>query len=124
MTRPIKTATQDACEVRVPTVRFLREQDGAPEKLLKSRLVESFMHRGNVQRAYLAQVIAGDHLGVALCVRNIGGPDRDLVREVGAIFAAIFGVREHLDILFLSDEQESSLVSVCQPFFCAHGSLR
>jgi hypothetical protein len=100
-------------------VRFLREQDGAPERLLKSRLIESFVHHSDVQRAYLAQISSEDHTLVALCVRNIGGPDRELVRRIGAVFAAIFGAHEHLDILFLTDAQEQSLLSVCPPFFSA-----
>jgi len=100
-------------------VQFLGEQDGTPERLLKSRLIELFMHYSGIQRAYLAQVSAEDHFGVALCVRNISSPDRNLAREIGAVFAEIFGAHEYLDILFLSDAQETSLVSVCSPFFWA-----
>jgi len=65
----------------------------------------------------LTQVNAGDQVGVALCVRNLLGTERDLVKQIGAIFAAVFHAREHLDIIFLNNEQESVLVNVCAPFF-------
>jgi hypothetical protein len=52
-----------------------------------------------------------------LCVRSINGTDSVLVRDIGEVFAAIFGAHEHLDILFLDDAQEASLSAVCQPFF-------
>jgi type III secretion system (T3SS) SseB-like protein len=98
-------------------VRFLREQDGTPERLLKSHLVELFARHAGVRRAYLAQIRAGDNVGVALCISNVGGAERSLAQDVGAIFASIFGAHEHLDILFLSEEQEASLERVCSRFF-------
>ena len=105
--------------VRVPGVRFLREQDGEPERLLKNRLVESFKQRGGVQHAYLAQISSGDQLGVALCLKTDHGPDPNLIREIGGIFGGIFGGHEHLDCLFLNETQESALRRVCTPFYVA-----
>jgi SseB protein C-terminal domain len=104
-------------EIHVPGVRFLREQDGSPERLLKSRLLESLKQRAGVQHAYLAQISSGGQSGVALCLKTDHGPDPNLVREIGAIFAAIFGGHEHLDILFLNETQESALRRVCAPFY-------
>jgi hypothetical protein len=103
--------------IRVPGVRFLREQDGKPERVLKDRLVESFKQREEIQRAYLAQISSGDQAGVALCIRTRHGPDPSIVREAGVIFAGIFVKQEHLDILFLNEAQESALKSVCTPFY-------
>ena len=105
--------------MRVPEVRFLGEQDGKPERLLKGRLAESFKPRGEVQRAYLAQVISGDQVGVALCLKTRYGADPNLVREIGSIFASIFAKKAHLDILFLSESQELVLRNVCAPFYAA-----
>ncbi len=104
--------------MRVPEVQFLGEQDGKPERLLKGRLAESLKYRGEVQRAYLAQVISGDQAGVALCIKaRHGAADANLVREVGSIFASIFAKQAHLDILFLSESQEAALRDVCAPFY-------
>ena len=108
-----------AAELRVSNLQFVHEQDGAPERLLKDRLVQSFNRRADVQRAYLAQVNAGGQLGVALCLRSLRGPDRGLVDDISDIFAAVFAAHEHLDVLFLNDDQESVLRSVCAPFFTA-----
>lgn len=78
-------------------VQFLREHDGKPERVLKAQLIECF------RRAYLAQTSSGDQLSVTLCLKTKHGPDESLVREIGAIFAGIFVVQEHLDILFLDE---------------------
>jgi hypothetical protein len=69
------------------------------------------------KHAYLAQISSGDQSGVALCLKTDHGPDPNLVREIGAIFADIFGGHEHLDILFLNETQESALRRVCAPFY-------
>ena len=106
-------------EIHVANVRFLREQDGKPERLLKTRLVESFKQRGDVLRAYLAQISSEGQPSVALCLKTRQGQDQNLVQEIGAIFAAIFGRQEHLDILFLNEMQEVAVASVCAPFFVA-----
>jgi len=103
--------------IHVSEVRFLGEQDGKPERLLKGQLAESFKQRGEVERAYLAQVVSGDQAGVALCMRVRHGADQNLVQEVGSIFASLFATQTHLDILFLSEFQELALRNVCAPFY-------
>jgi hypothetical protein len=108
---------RDAVTIHVSSLRFIREQDGKPERILKSRLTECFKKRSDVQRAYLAQIISGDLSGVALCLKTQHGPDETLVREIGAVFAGIFVRQEHLDVMFLSETQESALTSVCAPFY-------
>lgn len=114
---PVDPLSREPRELLVPTVRFLGEQDGAPECRLKSQLIDLFKSHNDVRRAYLAQIFAGDHLGVALCLRPLHGADRDFVRKIGVIFAAIFHTNEHLDIVFLNEEQELALLNVCAPFF-------
>lgn len=98
-------------------IRFLREQDGCSERILKGRLVEYFKRLDDVQRAYLAQISSDDQEGVALCLKTRHGPNPNIIRGIGAIFAGIFVKQEHLDILFLSEAQESALGSVCAPFY-------
>jgi hypothetical protein len=104
-------------------IRFLGEQDGKPERLLKSQLVESFKGRDEVQRAYLAQITSGDQPGVALCLKTRQGPDSNIIRDVGAIFAGLFVTQEHLDVLFLSATQESALRNVCAPFYAVSAPI-
>jgi hypothetical protein len=40
-----------------------------------------------------------------------------MVDRVGAIFAAVFNSREHLDIIVLTEDQEAQVSGVCRPFF-------
>jgi hypothetical protein len=116
MTSP-NPSSKETRAIDAPCVQFLREQDGNPERLLKSRLVKSFEQHVDVQRAYLAQISFGDQSGVALCLRTRHGPDPTLVREIGTIFETLFVRREHLDILFLNESQETALRNICAPFF-------
>lgn len=104
-------------KIPVAELRFLREQDGKPEQLLKSRLAESFQRNPSVQRAYLALISSGGQVSVALCLKARAGPDSNIVREAGDAFSTVFAKQQHLDILFLSEAQESALSEVCSPFY-------
>jgi hypothetical protein len=106
-------------EIQVPKIRFLGEQNGVPENELKSCLVEFFQRDQSVVKAYLARVAydVKSPVGVALCLRTQLGPDRGVAEEIGKIFASMFGGHEHLDIMFLGDEDESELAKVSPPFF-------
>jgi len=106
-------------EIRVPEIRFVGEQDGPAERHLKGKLSELFRHSNNVQRAFLARVAlrGTGNLDVVLALRFENGPDKDMVNKVGAVFASLFNTDEHLDIVFLTKQQESELIVVCQPFF-------
>lgn len=105
--------------MRVPQPRFLGEQDGPPERELKAALVEFFGRDPSVRAAYLARVAYGDQAtaNVVLCLRTQFGPDPGLAEKIGRIFASMFGAHEHLDLLFLNDEQENTLRKVAAPFF-------
>jgi hypothetical protein len=102
-------------------VRFLSEQNGIPEHLLKNKLAEFFQRDGSVSRSYLARIDYGEgkNTGVVLGLRTQFGPDRGMVEKVGAIFAVVFNSKEHLDIMFLTDGEEAELARVCKPFFSA-----
>jgi hypothetical protein len=106
-------------ELQRGEVRFIAEQDGAIEQDLKRRLIEIFQNTNTVTKAYLAAVDYGDltTYSVALCLRSPSKPDSALVDRIGAVFASLFSSDEHLDILFLNDEQEKRLQSVCPAFY-------
>lgn len=106
---------------RAPQVVFLGEQDGAPERELKSRLAQLFAAEQSVSRAYLARVAYGDSpaKSVTLCLRAKAASDKGVVERVGEIFASMFGRHEHLDTMFISDVQEGELAKCCRPFFKA-----
>ena len=106
-------------EIRVAKLHFLGEQDGVPERELKNCLTEFFQRDQRILTAYLARVAYGEQspMVVALCLRSKFGPDRAVAEKVGKIFASMFGDHEHMDIIFLDDQQESVLAKVCSPFF-------
>ncbi len=105
--------------VHAEKLRFLGEQDGVPERLLKDNLVKLFEADERIWKAYLAEVDygPGTPIGVTLCLRTVMGPDSRLVKEVGTVFASLFQTRECLDILFIDGGQEVNLAPVCTPFY-------
>jgi hypothetical protein len=106
-------------EIRVKQVRFLSEQDGPSERLLKDKLSNFFRRDKSVAKAYLVRVDLGDGkpTGVVLGLRTQFGPDKGMAEKVGAIFASVFNAKEHLDIAFLTDDLEAQLIKTCRPFF-------
>lgn len=120
-TPPVRPArpSRPPDEFRAQSIEFLGEQDGAPERELKGRLTRVFEHRADVSRAYLARVQYGSTVdcSVVLALAADARQAKDLVGEVGGVFAATFNSSEHLDIVFLSEEQEVLLAQVCDPFF-------
>ncbi len=101
-------------------VKFLYEQDGIPERELKQLLCDMFAKEAGVQRAYLARVGYDDPEPyiVALCLNVVPETDEPLLaKAVSRIFSSMFGTGQHLDIIFLSEEQEGQLMAVCRPFF-------
>ena len=105
----------------VPSIRFVSEQDGPPEKELKAALADAFRRWPTVERAYLCRVTYDNPYAheVALCLRTLSKPNRQLVNDASAVFASLFGKDQHLDILFLTDAQETEVALVCPLFYQA-----
>jgi SseB protein C-terminal domain len=106
-------------ELRARAINFVAEQDGQPERNLKTKLVALFGQLQLVRIAYLAcvQYENAGPLEVALCVRGQPGQNRMFAARVGEVFASIFGSHEHLDIIWITPEQETALTRVCRPFY-------
>jgi hypothetical protein len=91
--------------------------------MLKERLSAAFVFHRQLDRAYLALVRYADETGVALCLCCADGPNQKLAEVVGEVFGSIFGAHEHLDIVFVGEDQDLALRRVCRPFYSApaHG---
>jgi hypothetical protein len=101
-----------------PECVFVGEQYGPPERLLKDRLVELFCQDKTVSAAYLVRVDLGNEsIGVVLGLRTASGPNKQMVESVGKVFAFTFAGKERLDILFLSEAQETQLKQACKALF-------
>ena len=106
-------------QLRIPKITFVCEQDGNTERDLKQSIFALLEEREYVYAAYLARVKYNDshELNVALCIRMDREDDSMLRKVIGEIFAAKFNQQEHLDIIFISNEQEEELKQVCRPFY-------
>jgi len=103
--------------VHIQNVCFIGEQKGVPEDVLKKALINFFVRDKSVLKAFLAIVAEEGKPSITLCLRTQFGPDKGMVEKIGTVFASVFNSQEHLDIIFLNDQQEKDLVKVCQPFF-------
>ncbi len=106
-------------EIHPQEIRFLREQDGRIERLLKQELIVLFKEAKEVDEAYLVKCGFGGSLpdGALLAIRSSSGAEMNLVERIQAVFASIFAKREHLDILLLDSGQQRQVSSVCLPFY-------
>ena len=117
--RPFDRFAKPAELQRRERLRFLGEQDGPPERELKAIFAAAFRRTPAVRSAYLARVAYGEDAGggVALCVRSDAPEDESLVGRVGAVFAERIDPGARLDVIFLTEEQEREVASVCPPFY-------
>ena len=106
-------------QLRGDRMRFLEEQDGPHERVLKDRLVEVFRGEPQVKRAYLVRTDHGDGSGihVVLGLRADGIDHKRLADRLAPIFAALFPASEHLDVVFVNAAHEARLRKACKPFF-------
>jgi hypothetical protein len=102
-----------------PRVEFLGEQDGLPERALKAALQSELAQFTEVKWAYLARVGFAPNAqpGVALCLAPLTSNDSAIAQHVGKVFASQFSRDAHLDVIFVSPEQEADLRRVCKPFY-------
>jgi type III secretion system (T3SS) SseB-like protein len=104
-------------QLRGDRVRFLDEQDGPHERVLKDRLVEVFRGEPEIKRAYLARAGHGRGIHAVLGLRADGIDHKRLSDRVASIFASLFHAREHLDVMFVNAAHEAPLRKACKPFF-------
>jgi hypothetical protein len=102
----------------VSGLEFLYEQDGETERRLKGELIGLLRQNADVERAYLAKAVNDGEETVMLCLAtSADAPDLRLPPQIGKIFKTIFSAKDHLDVLFLSEDQEVQLIQVCKPFY-------
>jgi len=102
-----------------PGIHFLFEHDGEGERHLKTKLSEIFDRHGAVTSAYLvgAEYEGSADYNVVLCLD--ADESVSLVKQVQEAFASLFSGGNHLDILFVNADQETSVKKVCEPFYKA-----
>ena len=116
---------------------FVGEQSGPAEDQFKTALASRFAGDPRIRRAYLARAEyprsgpqrttdenrgpagAAAPVEVVLCL--IAPEDLTIVGVVGEEFRKMFAGSQHMDTLFLSEEQERELAKVARPFFTASG---
>jgi len=86
---------------------------------LKAKFRQAFAEMPAIRSAYLARLSYGEPAvySVGLCIRSSVGMDHSLRQRLGQIFTDTFSRDQHLDILFIGDDQEQELKKVCRPFY-------
>ena len=112
------TAAMSHDTFATPPLQFAPLRDDAAEKRLMAALVPLLRRYNDVKRAYLARVhydgMAG---GMVLGLVTPGEDDEQLVAEIGKLFASLFDASQHLDIIFVSNEQLAAIHKVAAAFY-------
>ena len=103
-------------------VDFLGQQAGPVEDELTTAFLPVIAATPTVQSAYLARIYRSKATkpSVALCIRSTIGEDVKVEDRLAAIFKSRFRDDQSLDFLFLLEEEENRLRSVCPPFYERH----
>lgn len=122
-------------EWQAPGITFLSEKTGTAEDQFKTALGTRFATDRRIRRAYLVRVSypdpgpqrsrdenrgpegSADPVEVVLCVS--APEDVTIVEAVGEEFRKIFHASQHMDVMFLTEAQESDVARVAQPFYRA-----
>jgi len=99
---------------------FISEQDGKVEREFKLALADNLSKLKKKIRAYLVRVAYGknsEEFNIAICFKIEEDNNELLLGETMKTFKKMFGLNEHLDIIFLDHSQEKILRSLCCPFF-------
>jgi hypothetical protein len=105
--------------IEPPCIEFIGEQAGPVEDDLKAKCRQVFAELPDIRSAYLARLSYGEpaSYSVGLCIRSGVGVDDPLQKRLGQIFTDTFSRDQHLDILFIRDDEEEELKRVCRPFY-------
>ena len=100
-------------------IDFVGPQLGPVEDGLKAAFTEVLAATPTARNAYLARIYRGNASTqtVALCIRSAIGLDDKLEERLIVLFRERFRHDQHLDVLFLVEEDELRLREVCAPFF-------
>jgi hypothetical protein len=108
-------------KIQTARMLFLGEQDGSTEQELKSQLWGCFSSHAGVISAYLLRVsyeaTPGPH--VALCINSRASNRAELLPCIEKVFRKMFRATQHMDILFVSEQQLAAIDQVATPFYTA-----
>ncbi len=101
-------------------VQFLAEKTGRFEDEVKSALLPLLQSRPELRQAFLVAVAYNSsEQSVALCLESSGKDRKTLVEEIRGVFSRVAGTNVHMDIIFLTPEQQGNVLRVAKPFYVA-----
>lgn len=107
-----------------PEIFLICEQEGEIERMIKQKFSQLFANYAKPIRAYLVRIryVHSHSPSVALCIRTTD-EDIRLVEQCAQQFSSIFAANQHLDILFISEQQEQIIRKQCCPFYTSTNYL-
>jgi len=110
----VTTATQNKPQ-------FFGPQDGLAAELFEAGFRGAFQALPSVQKAYFCKIRYGneDANQAALCLVNAIGPSLQVIEALAIVIRRHLDQSYHIDILFLSEQQEIEIAKTCPPFYIA-----
>jgi hypothetical protein len=101
-------------------IQFLTEKKGRFEDEVKSALLPLLQSRPELRQAFLVAVAYNSsEQSVALCLESSGSNRKALVEDIRGVFSRVAGTNAHMDIIFLTAEQQGNVLRVAKPFYVA-----
>lgn len=111
--KPIET-------LNIPSIEFIAEQDGDFERKVKEALAPTLKEHKEIKTAYLVAVLYSQReQGVALCLEALPGSEKEIAKNISIVFSRVAGTNLHLDIVFLTTEQQQKVREVAEAFYVA-----
>lgn len=96
---------------------FLPLYDGETELLLKEKLRFAFRFEKRIELAYLVYAQHSNTRETTIILGIKAPEEQAIIEKTAVVFASIFDAKQHLDILFISDEQERQIQAIAFPFY-------
>lgn len=102
----------------VDKIRYLREQDGVPERIFKAKLTRQFALTSEVERAYLLRAeLDGRMPAIVLALRGDSAQEERIATLLSTVFMGLFQADQKLQTRFINGDEEAQIVGLCRPFF-------
>ena len=104
------------------SIYFLGEKDGESEREIKNIWTKLLAKLDGVNEAYLPVISLNEsrEASPALCLYPYPKSEKEkkiVLHTLGEAFVKIFHGSQHLDMLFLSEEERKSCLKKCRPFY-------
>jgi hypothetical protein len=107
-------------ETRYSYYRLLVLPEGGRERELKLQLIEYFRTEHQIEAAYLAWIEFVNKVRTGMCLALRAREytkQPPILEKIGDIYASLYRIEEHMDVIFIKEKRERDVLKLMQPFY-------